>query len=600
MRSLAFSHGYVASFRWALASIKIVAQARGVKLEVIVIVVNYQATSPNEELSLREQVYSDDPLSDRKTDQYRGEYVKTFVEKWDDLIDWDARAQSEGQFFIDILRARGKTSVLDVAAGTGFHSVRLTQAGFNVTSSDGSAAMIAKAFENGRSRGLILKTIQADWRWLNRDIQGKYDAIICLGNSFTHLYDEQDRRRALAEFYAALKHDGILILDQRNYDYMLDYGFKSKHRYYYCGDKVSAEPEHIDDGLVRFKYSFPDGESYRLNLYPLRKNYMRKLLKESGFERVRTYGDFQETFQENDPDFFVHIAEKSSLPTARWTGMDLGGEQSSARADTEVYYDSEDANTFYSSIWGGEDLHIGCYEETKDIGAASVETVDRMARTLDKLDANMRVLDIGAGYGGSARRLAKEHGCEVRCLNISEAQNDVNRYKNRRADLQDKVSVVHGVFEEIPERDNSFDVVWSQDSILHSDQRDKVLAEVFRVLKPGGEFVFTDPMQADDVPEGVLQPVYDRLGLSSLASLGYYRDAAKAQGFEVLDQIEMTHNLRNHYARVREDLQANYDALLENASKAYLDKMLVGLENWVKAADNGHLAWGIQRFRKPA
>ncbi|HKJ62468.1 MAG TPA: methyltransferase domain-containing protein, partial [Hyphomicrobiales bacterium] len=361
-----------------------------------------QATSMNPELSLKKQGYSDDPLADRTTDLYRNEYVKTFVEKWDELIDWEARAESEGQFFIDILRARGKSSVLDVATGTGFHSVRLTQADFNVTSSDGSATMISKAFENGKKRGLILKTIQADWRWLNRDIQGKYDAIICLGNSFTHLHDEQDRRRALAEFYAALKHDGILIIDQRNYDYMLDHGFKSKHKYYYCGDKVSAEPEHIDDGLVRFKYSFEDGADYTLNLYPLRKNYMRKLLREAGFERVQTYGDFQETYQESDPDFFVHIAEKSSLPTARWTGWNNTPEsESDIRRDTEIYYDSEDANAFYSSIWGGEDLHIGCYEETSDVRAASVETVDRMARMLSGIDAGTQILDIGAGYGGS-------------------------------------------------------------------------------------------------------------------------------------------------------------------------------------------------------
>ena len=246
----------------------------------------------NPELSLADQVYGDDPLADRETDLYRGEYVMSFVEKWDALIDWSARAESEGQFFIDVLRARGKTSVLDVACGTGFHSVRLTEAGFNVTSADGSAAMLAKAFENGQSRGLILKTVQADWRWLNRDIQGKYDAIICLGNSFTHLHEESDRRRALAEFYAALKHDGVLILDQRNYDSILDRGFSSKHKYYYCGEKVSAEPEHVDDGLVRFKYSFPDGAEYTLNLCPIRKSYVRRLLSEAGFERVRTYGDF--------------------------------------------------------------------------------------------------------------------------------------------------------------------------------------------------------------------------------------------------------------------------------------------------------------------
>ena len=60
------------------------------------------------ELELDRQQYGEDPLADRETDLYRGEYVQTFVEKWDELIDWDGRAQSEGQFFIDVLRARGK------------------------------------------------------------------------------------------------------------------------------------------------------------------------------------------------------------------------------------------------------------------------------------------------------------------------------------------------------------------------------------------------------------------------------------------------------------------------------------------------------------
>jgi glycine/sarcosine/dimethylglycine N-methyltransferase len=557
----------------------------------------------NADLVLREQNYGTNPIADRETDLYRGEYVMSFVEKWDELIDWNARAQSEGQFFIDILRARGKENILDVATGTGFHSVRLTEAGFSVTSADGSAAMLAKAFDNGKKRGLILKTVQADWRWLNRDIQGKYDAIICLGNSFTHLHEEQDRRRALAEFYAALKHDGILILDQRNYDEMLDSGFKTKHKYYYCGEQVTAEPVHIDEGLARFKYSFPDGATYTLNMFPLRKNYMRRLMREAGFERVRTYGDFQETYQENEPDFFVHIAEKSVIQandSPMRSSSRANGADNSVTAEAESYYDSDDADAFYSMIWGGEDIHVGCYEETRDIKKASIETIDRMVRQLSNIGSSTKVLDLGAGYGGSARRLASEHGCTVTCLNISEAQNDTNRYKNRTAGLQDEIRVIHGSFDDIPEPDNTFDVVWSQDAILHAPDRRKVLAEAFRVLKPGGELIFTDPMQADDVPEGVLQPVYDRLNLPNLGSMGFYREAAEAAGFEVLDQIDLVHNLRTHYDRVREELESRYDELASASSKAYLDRMLVGLKNWVDAADSGYLAWGIQRFRKPA
>ena len=261
-------------------------------------------------LHYKSQEYGEDPTAVRDTDKYTEEYVRGFVEKWDDLIDWEQRAQTEGSFFIEALRERGVQRVLDVATGTGFHSCRLIEAGFDVVSADGSPHMLAKAFENGRKRGHVLRTVQADWRWLNRDVFGRFDAVICLGNSFTHMFSEHDRRKALAEFYSALVHDGVLVLDQRNYDGILDHGFSSKHKYYYCGDQVSAQPEHVDDGLCRFRYNFPDGSEYHLNMFPLRKNYTRTLMREVGFQRINTFADFKEDHRVNDPDFFVHVAEK--------------------------------------------------------------------------------------------------------------------------------------------------------------------------------------------------------------------------------------------------------------------------------------------------
>ena len=256
------------------------------------------------------QEFGDNPIAVRETDHYQQEYVFDFVAKWDELIDWDARTASEGSFFIDVLKEKGAQNVLDVATGTGFHSVRLLEAGFDVVSCDGSAEMLYRAFQNAKRRGHVLRTSHADWRWLNRDITGRFDAIICLGNSFTHLFAERDRRKALAEFYAALKHDGVLILDQRNYDAILDSGFSSKHVYYYCGENVTAEPEYVDEGLARFCYTFPDKSTYHLNMYPLRRGYLRRLMFEVGFQQVRTFGDFQETYRADDPDFYIHVASK--------------------------------------------------------------------------------------------------------------------------------------------------------------------------------------------------------------------------------------------------------------------------------------------------
>jgi glycine/sarcosine N-methyltransferase len=263
----------------------------------------------------KQQNYGSDPLNVRESDKYQEEYVHSFVDKWDELIDWDGRASAEGDFFIKTLKEHGAKKVLDVATGTGFHSVQLLRAGFEVTSVDGSPVMLAKAFENARKRGYILRTVQADWRWLNRDVHDLYDAVICLGNSFTHLHDENDRRKALAEYYATLRHDGILILDQRNYDAILDKQVEPTHNYYYCGDNVSATPEHVDDSLARFRYTFPDKSVFHLNMYPLRKAYTQRLMKEVGFQRVTTYGDFQETHRDKEPDFFIHVAEKKYIPT---------------------------------------------------------------------------------------------------------------------------------------------------------------------------------------------------------------------------------------------------------------------------------------------
>ena len=260
------------------------------------------------------QQYGDDPLSVRETDHYKAEYVKSFVEKWDDLIDWDGRTESEGEFFIEQLRARGAKKILDVATGTGFHSVQLLRAGFEVTSVDGSPTMLAKAFDNAYRRGHILRTVQADWRWLNRDVHDLYDAVICLGNSFTHLHNDNDRRKALAEYYATLRHEGILILDQRNYDAILDKEIEPSHQYYYCGENVSATPEHVDESLARFRYSFADGSVYHLNMFPLRKRYVQRLMTDVGFQDVTTYGDFQETYRDREPDFFIHVAEKKYVP----------------------------------------------------------------------------------------------------------------------------------------------------------------------------------------------------------------------------------------------------------------------------------------------
>lgn len=277
--------------------------------------------------------------------------------------------------------------------------------------------------------------------------------------------------------------------------------------------------------------------------------------------------------------------------------MPASSNASAAGVDTaRDYYDSEDADNFYATIWGGEDIHIGLYDTTRDIRTASRLTVDRIISRMGDLKGK-RVLDIGSGFGGAARVLAKEHGAHVTCLNLSTVENSRNRAMNKDAGLAGKIDVVDGSFDDLPFEAGSFDAVWSQDAILHAPDRKAVLDEVARVLKPGGQFIFTDPMQADDLKDtSALQPIYDRIHLANLASFGFYRKELAARGFDEIGIENLTNQLRNHYARVREELLARRGHL--KASAAFVDRMAAGLQHWVDGADKGLLAWGIMQFRK--
>lgn len=263
------------------------------------------------------------------------------------------------------------------------------------------------------------------------------------------------------------------------------------------------------------------------------------------------------------------------------------------------YYNSDDADAFYATIWGGEDIHIGLYERDDEaIADASRRTVRRIAERLKTLGPDSEVIDLGGGYGGSARHLAGEYGARVVSLNLSEVENERARALNREQGLTNRIEVVDGNFEDVPYGDGRFDVVFSQDAFLHSGDRARVLEEIRRVLRPGGELIFTDPMESDDAGGANLQPVLDRLNLQSLGSPGFYRERLAALGFTEIGFTELTGHLVTHYDRVRSNLEARYEDMVgESISREYADNMIEGLGHWVRAGKAGDLCWGIMHFR---
>jgi sarcosine/dimethylglycine N-methyltransferase len=263
------------------------------------------------------------------------------------------------------------------------------------------------------------------------------------------------------------------------------------------------------------------------------------------------------------------------------------------------YYNSTDADNFYSTIWGGEDIHIGLYySEIDSIGDASRRTQEEMAAHLDSINSDTTVIDLGSGYGGSARFLAKKYGCHVVALNLSEIENDRARRLNREHGLEEHIDVVDGNFEELDYDDEMFDIVWSQDAFLHSPAREQVVREVSRILKPGGDFIFTDPMQSENCPDDVLQPIFNRIHLESMASPAFYRDIASRNGLIEVSYDELTEHLKRHYSAILEETEKRENELTKRISKEYFQNMRIGLHYWIDGAAKGYLSWGIMHYRK--
>jgi sarcosine/dimethylglycine N-methyltransferase len=116
---------------------------------------------------------------------------------------------------------------------------------------------------------------------------------------------------------------------------------------------------------------------------------------------------------------------------------------------------------------------------------------------LAEIRAEDRVLDIGAGLGGSARFLASEIGCRVDCIEMSADYCAAAMLLNRLTGLEDRIAVHRGSALDLPFPGDSFGVVWMQNVGMNIEDKRTLYGEISRVLKPGGRFAFQEMVAGD-------------------------------------------------------------------------------------------------------
>ncbi|MCL4140843.1 UNVERIFIED_CONTAM: hypothetical protein GTU68_065571 [Idotea baltica] len=230
----------------------------------------------------------------------------------------------------------------------------LLEEGFKLTSVDLSDKMLKYALKTRwkrRKESAFDEWVieEANWLTLPEDIEGSgtFDAVVCLGNSFAHLPDisgdQSEHSLALQNFAKMVKPGGILLIDHRNYDYIVDNGMAPSHNIYYNSEHIKdiktsvlyvngqpslvtldyhmeVDPQKVardeTDSVVnkkgRLQTASPQN-NFRLSYFPHLVSKFGDLIKAAfgARENYSVYGDFKPLGEVENPGFYVHVIQKS-------------------------------------------------------------------------------------------------------------------------------------------------------------------------------------------------------------------------------------------------------------------------------------------------
>ena len=142
-----------------------------------------------------------------------------------------------------------------------------------------------------------------------------------------------------------------------------------------------------------------------------------------------------------------------------------------------------------------------------------------------------RVLDIACGPGHSARFLADEFGAQVTGVDYSAALLQTARRLTDSAGLSQRVNFVHADAQHLPCADQQFDAVFCECALCTFTDAPRALAEMFRVLKPGGYLALSDITLNAPLPENLSTALGQALCIAGARSVNDYQQLIAAAGF---------------------------------------------------------------------
>ncbi len=253
-----------------------------------------------------------------------------------------------------------------------------------------------------------------------------------------------------------------------------------------------------------------------------------------------------------------------------------------------IEYSDQDIIEF-EAMFGAGFLSPGGQEEVAKI----VENVDL---------AGKEVLDIGVGIGGPACLLVEKHGAaRVTGIDVEDTVLKKAAQIVVRRGLQDRVLLKRVEPGPLPFDDESFDVVFSKDAIIHIHDKDALFRDIYRVLRPGGCIALSDWYRSEEPLTEEMAAWLERFG-SDFAITPIQNDAnlLGSVGFvdtAILDRnawfAEFSRKLADHMRG------PGHDTLVEIVGKDVAENLTSKAEKRAIISAQGQMRPGHLRGRKP-
>jgi len=226
------------------------------------------------------------------------------------------------------------------------------------------------------------------------------------------------------------------------------------------------------------------------------------------------------------------------------------------------------------------------------------DAVDRlMAQAL--ITDQDHVLDVCAGMGGPARYIAWKTGCRVTGLDLTTSRVAGAQTLTAAAHLSEQVGFVHGNALEMPFDPAQFTHIISQEAFAHIPNKNQLMAECARVLKPRGRMVFSDIMSHQALGHQDAQKLFDGMRFSEIARLGDYQQWCADVGL----QWERAIDLSAEWTRILVDRHAMYRSLesqtVARLGRDHFDRYDAAYDHFVGLYQRGVLSGALVVAVKP-